>query len=106
MFGEYDDEQKKRIGAYLENNNAKKVFMLGDIRLYECPLTWISEETYHMLRAVYLAKDSSVLYNAGGWADQPEWFIDAYELQRTEANEWQIKKSKSSSPPKISPPMR
>ena len=106
MFGEYDDEQKKRISAYLEESNAKKVFTLGELRLYECPLKWISEDTWRMLRAIHLSKDSGVLYSAGGWDDQPEWFVEAYELHRIEVYQWQTKKSRSSSPPKTSPAAR
>ncbi len=67
------------------------MFQLGDIRLYECPLSWITDETWELCRLLYLAQDTGVLYAAGGWADQPRWFLEAYELMRLEMIKWQRK---------------
>ena len=36
----------------LKERSASKVFRLGDIRLYECPLSYISEESAEIIRLV------------------------------------------------------
>ncbi len=64
--------------------SAQKVFSLGDIRLYECPVSYISYETVEMMRLVYLIDDSGSLLHGGGWGDQPAWLIEAVEVFRTE----------------------
>lgn len=59
------------------------------IRLYECPLTWITEETGELLRMLRLVKDTSVPPLAGGWADQPAWFVEAFDIYTREIADWQ-----------------
>jgi hypothetical protein len=93
VWGEYPEEDRQRLSQALRDAGAVKVTGLGDIRLYECPLRWITAETNAILRMVYLARDSSVLYAAGGWADQPEWFTEAYEIVRLEMIRWEKKKA-------------
>lgn len=63
---------------------AKKVFRLGDIRLYECPLSYLTPDTAEMMRAVYMAEGSSALLLPGGWGAQPHWFVEASEIHRAE----------------------
>jgi hypothetical protein len=70
------------------HKKAIKLFVLGDIRLYECPLSWITEESWEICRMIYLAMDTHTLYAAGGWADQPVWFVQAFELLRVELAHW------------------
>lgn len=73
------------VKAELEETGAKKVGVtMGDLRLYECPLSFITDETWQMMRAVFLADGSQQLYFSGGWADQPHWFIEALEMYRAE----------------------
>lgn len=89
-----DAQRKKELSAQLAAAGAVKVSGLGDIRLYECPLSWITPETHELLRLVNFSRDSSVLYAAGGWEDQPDWFVRAYDIVRTEIMQWD-KKTKS-----------
>ena len=103
IWGDHLEDARKLISQALRDAGARKVTGLGDIRLYECPLTWITPETNNILRMVYLARDSSVLYAAGGWSDQPGWFTEAYEIVRTETLQWEKKTSRSSSAQKTSP---
>jgi hypothetical protein len=89
------------VDAYTEDlkhqlKDAPKVFSLGDgrghyLRLYECPLTWITEETTMIIQAVYLASESGVLLFHGGWADQPAWFAEAFDVYKSERNKWQTR---------------
>lgn len=57
---------------------------MGDLRLYECPQSYITEETWQIIRTVFLVDGSQQLYFKGGWADQPHWFIEALEIYRAE----------------------
>lgn len=65
-----------------------KVFSLGEIRFYECPLTAISAETFELIRVVYLLESSGRLFFDGGWADQPYWLVEAYEIYKMETFEY------------------
>ena len=47
---EYSEEVKEE----LKEKEAQKVFSLGDIRLYECPLSYITEETRDLMRLCFL----------------------------------------------------
>lgn len=67
-----------------EEKNAGKVFSLGSIRLYECPLTYLTAETSEVMRMVSLADSSGNLPFDGGWTAQPMWFVEAYEIFRRE----------------------
>lgn len=92
VWGEYKKAEQDRINKRLSKAGAKKVYNLGDIRLYECPNLWITPETNSILRMVYLARETGVLYAAGGWADQPKWFTEAYKIVRRETLLWEAKK--------------
>ena len=63
---------------------AQKVLGLGDIRLYECPLSYLTEETAELMRVVFMIDSTGQLLFEGGWADQPFWLVEAYEIYRTE----------------------
>lgn len=63
---------------------AQKVMGLGDLRLYECPLSYITEETARLMRLVFLLDSTGKLLFEGGWADQPFWLAEAYEIYRGE----------------------
>lgn len=56
-----------------------------------------------MIQLYFLALDFGALYAAGGWSDQPEWFVKACGILRTEILLWEKKKSRSSSPEKTRP---
>ena len=68
----------------IKEKRAEKVFSIGGIRLYECPLTFIEAETWEVLRLVYLIEDTKVLLHGGGWGNQPVWLVEAYEIFKSE----------------------
>jgi hypothetical protein len=64
---------------------AKKVFRLGEIRLYECPVSYITADTAELMRLCYLLEGSGALLHPGGWGAQPPWLIEAYEIYKFES---------------------
>jgi hypothetical protein len=68
----------------LKAKGVGKVFRLGDLRLYECPLSYISADTVEIMRLVYLMDGSGRLLHTGGWGAQPYWLIEAYEIYKSE----------------------
>lgn len=70
----------------MREKGALKVWSLGDLRLYECPLSYISAETAEVMRAAYLVESTGVLFYRGGWAEQPCWLVEAFEIFRAEFN--------------------
>jgi hypothetical protein len=81
--------------------DGKKVFSLANggsvLRLYECPYSWITEETMELLRMVRLTNEIGVLPLAGGTADQSYWFIEGYQIYLREFGTWQAGKMKPKS---------
>ena len=63
---------------------AGKIWGLGDIRLYECPLTYITAETNEIASQCYRTEDSKRLLFQGEWAEQPYWFIEAVDIHKAE----------------------
>ncbi|MCC6502315.1 MAG: hypothetical protein IT362_04155 [Deltaproteobacteria bacterium] len=57
---------------------------LGNLRLYECPLSYITEETFEMMRIVFMMESSGRPYLGGGLADQPCWAVEAFEIYQFE----------------------
>ena len=81
-------ENAKAVTSYTEEIKSEiegidKVFSVGNIRLYECPLTYISTDTHDLMRLAYLIDDTKQLFYAGGWSEQPYWLIDAYEILKS-----------------------
>lgn len=75
-----------------KKTGAGKVFAsLGDIRLYECPLTYITAETWEVIRLAYMTESTGHLYFRGGLADQPFWLIEAIEICKAEERREQDK---------------
>ncbi len=81
---DYTDEVK----AELSEKNAQKVFTLGDIRLYKCPLSYITEETREVIQTVFLMDSTKRLLFAGEWGDQPAWLVEAYGIFLSESAEY------------------
>ena len=78
---EYTDE----VVSEIKEKGAQKVFSFNGIRFYECPLTYISTDTWDILRLVYLIDDSKTLLHPGGWGDQPAWLVEAVEIHKVES---------------------
>jgi hypothetical protein len=68
------------ISEEISELNARKVFSLGGLRLYECPLSYITVESCDLIRLVYLTDDTGMLLFDGAWGAQPAWLIEAYEV--------------------------
>lgn len=68
----------------LRERRAGKVFSLGDIRLYECPLSYLAADTALLMRAVYVMDGTGHLFHSGGLGSQPYWLIEAYEIFKSE----------------------
>lgn len=60
----------------------KTVIKLLDIRLYECPLTWMTSYTKRLINLLFLDKEPPKLVNAP-WAMQPKWYIEAISIYKT-----------------------
>lgn len=68
----------------IKQKGARKVEQVGEIRLYECPLTITTQETANMLELVFLTSESNVLPFPGNWLAQPFWFVECFKLYRSE----------------------
>ena len=84
-------EEARAVGAYSEeiieelaSKKCAKVVSLGGLRLYECPLSYINEETFEVMKTVFMMESSSRLYLDGGLADQPCWVVEALEIYQSE----------------------
>jgi len=78
---DYTDEVK----AELLSMQAQKVFTLGDLRLYECPLSFITEETREVIQMVFLMDSTKRLLFTGEWGDQPAWLVEVYGIFLSES---------------------
>ena len=76
----YSEEVKDEIKI----KGAKKVIGLSGIRLYECPLSYITFDTVEIIRLVYLVDLSGAFLYPGGLGAQPAWLVEAYELFKVE----------------------
>ena len=77
-------EYTPTVTRELKEKGGVKVFSLGDIRLYECPVSYITEDTVLVMRLVYLTDEIGVLLYEGGFGAQPAWFVEALEIFRGE----------------------
>ena len=73
------------VAEELKAKGAPKVFSLRGLRLYECPLSFITWETREIVRAVYLMEGGGRLFMSGGWGDQSAWLVEAFEIFRAES---------------------
>jgi len=85
-------EEARAVTGYTEEilaehgeKGAVKVFSLGDLRLYECPLSYITDDTREIIRLVFLVDWAGHLLYEGGWGGQPAWLVEAYEVFRSES---------------------
>ena len=77
----------------MEEKGAQKVFTVGEIRLYTCPLSFISSDTIDLIRITALVDSTGHLLHPGGLGDQPTWLIEGLEIYRIERAKWQSKES-------------
>ncbi|MDP2688468.1 MAG: hypothetical protein Q8P48_00005 [Deltaproteobacteria bacterium] len=68
----------------LKERGARKVISLGDIRLYECPISYITPDTWELVRLAYMVEDSKRLLYQGEWGAQPHWLVEAVEIYKAE----------------------
>ena len=68
----------------LKIKKAAKVWGLRDIRLYECPLSYMTAETHEIIAQVYRTEDGKRLLFQGEWADQPHWLVEAVDIYKIE----------------------
>jgi hypothetical protein len=73
---------------YLWPESLKPVQKLGDLKLWECPLTAISRRTWEILALVNETTniDAEVLHLPfnGAWLDQPKWYRQAVSIVKVE----------------------
>lgn len=79
-------------------DKATKVFNLENgkdiIRLYECPLTYITRETGELIKLLYLYEDTKQFLYSGGIAEQPYWFIEAIDIFKQETYQQTLKQNR------------
>jgi hypothetical protein len=78
------DGYDKNIAEELREKGVKKVKGLGNYRLFECPLSFITSDTWDITQLVYLIESSGHLLHSGGWGNQPFWLVEAYRLFKRE----------------------
>jgi hypothetical protein len=76
------------INQEIKEKKAVKVFQLGDIRFFECPVTYISKETTLMIENLSLMVESPALLYPGGWMDQPNWVVQAWIIYKREKSDY------------------
>ncbi len=74
----------EEIKEELRDKGAKKVFSLGAMRLYECPLSYVTSESWEIVRLLFAVDDSRALLHGGGLGNQPYWLIESLEIYRAE----------------------
>jgi hypothetical protein len=89
VYRDFDADTLKHVLGMLDG--AVKLVTLGDIRLYECPNSYVTEETGDILQAVFLVTETHIPYVPGGWQDQPHWLSEAVALYKKESLEWMEK---------------
>lgn len=71
--------------------NRRQVLKVGDLKLFECPLSCITLQTWSILGLVNETTDGdgNILHLplAGAYLDQPEWYRVAVRIRRTEIAE-------------------
>ena len=74
------------VTAEHKKKKATKVMSIGTLRLYECPLTYPTDDTYELMSMVFRIESTGVLFFAGGWADQPPWVVESFDIMKQETN--------------------
>ena len=61
-----------------------QIFKLGDLKFYECPPRWITQETVKILDIVAVFVNKDILPRGNSQADLPLWFMEVYKLYENE----------------------
>lgn len=81
---DYTEEQS----AFIKEHKLKKVAPLGSgkryMRLYECPITYITQDTRDIIQLLYTIENTNQLLHEGGLSKQPAWLIEALQIFKTE----------------------
>jgi len=83
-----DPFEKDETITALKEARAAKTATLHGVRLFECPVGWISQETHEIMRAIFLVEQTGRLLWPGEWADQPAWLVQAFEIYGSLKAEW------------------
>ena len=73
------------VTSEIEERGATKVVSLGDIRLYECPVSFITIDTSELMRLTYLVESTGNLLHKGAWGAQPAWLVEAFDIYKSES---------------------
>ena len=52
--------------------------------MYECPLSYLTQDTIQVLNLVSIVKHTNTLLYDGGIAEQPYWLMEAISVDREE----------------------
>ena len=72
------------VNIEIEEKDALKVFPLSGLRLYECPISYLSSFTQEIMRLIVLIEDTGTLLYSGGWGAQPYSLVEAYYIFKEE----------------------
>jgi hypothetical protein len=64
-----------------------KVWSITDLYFYECPKTWITNETMQLIDLLYL-EDTPTKIFPGTWLDQPKWWLEVIKIFKHETAEY------------------
>lgn len=78
------DEYTPGVTAELKEKRCQKVLSLGEIRLYECPLSYFDEDTQRIIGLVFRLEGAGQPYFDGGLSGQPCWLVEAIEIFENE----------------------
>lgn len=71
---------------YKSIKDETKIWTIGLTRLYECPLTWFTDDSLRLYDISYLINNSGQLLFNGSWSEQPAWVWQAYLIYQQEIN--------------------
>jgi len=85
-MGEISEWAMQDIKDKFKTRNGKfptTVWKLGELKLYECPLTWITADTYKILELLFIEENPTRIFQ-GTWLDQPKWWLEAIQIYKHE----------------------
>jgi hypothetical protein len=61
----------------------KTVWKMDGLKLYECPLSWITQDTMILMEYLFLEENPIDLF-PGGRTRQPKWWLEAIKTLKNE----------------------